>query len=229
MAKLRARKGQGLNTMPWDMFVGHFINAIWISILGAAAKVVTDVGKDMLGHLKGFVLPVTLTTIGNVLRLTLFASWELPFLQRTMRDFEYRKWAKTFASSKGASAAGKTWSCFTYQYRPWWVAVIILLFGAFLAILSFVVRAMFCVRFVGLALVFETTSRLLLEVLWRRNLGIGTHFTSLWFRYYPSRLHDLKCSIRGHTSHPLMTRARVDNLVQTVHPWMNQASLNNVE
>ena len=116
MATLRARKGQGLNTMPWNMFAGHFINATWISILAAAAKAATNVEKDMLGHFEGFALPVALTTIGHVLRLTLFASWELPFLQRTMRDFEYRKWAKTFASSKGASAAGKTSNRFTHQY-----------------------------------------------------------------------------------------------------------------
>lgn len=38
MNALKVLKGQGLFAFPWDTFVHHFINVVWILVLLAAAS-----------------------------------------------------------------------------------------------------------------------------------------------------------------------------------------------
>ena len=205
MKALRFSKGQGLIALPWDIFVAHLINVIWILVLVAAAKTALDDEHQIaIGHLEGLVMPILLILFAWVIRIFLLAFMEFGFIYRLLLADQYREWLAIFAAFEPNSS--NVSRPFTIQYKPQWILVPILLLGAMLILVGFVTQPMFSARFLGIALLTETAIRVSAETMWCRSPWIRTKFAQLCFRFLPPRLRH---PLRKYALHAKMDRARV--------------------
>ena len=205
MRALRFPKGQGLIALPWDIFVAHLINVIWFMVLVVAAKTALDDEHQIaIGRLQGLVMPILLILFAWAIRIIVLASLEFGFIHRLLLEDRYREWSATFAASEPNLC--NVSRPFTIQYKPQWILVPILLFGAMLILVGFVTQPMFFARFLGIALVTETAIRVSAENIWCRSHWIRRNFAQLCFRFLPPRLRH---PLRKYAPRAKMDRAKV--------------------
>lgn len=174
-------------------------------MLVAAAKTALNSEHQIaIGHLQGLVMPILLILFAWAMRIILLASLEFGFIHRLLLEDQYREWSATFAASEPNPR--NVSRPFTIQYKPQWILVPILLLGAMLILVGFLAQPMFFARFLGIALVTETATRVSAENIWCRSHWIRTKFAQLCFRFLPPRLRH---PLRKYSPHAKMDRARV--------------------
>ncbi len=116
-------------------------------------------------------LGIVLAMLGAILaRILVFGTVEWRHLANTMAERQYYRWANEFSRSNATEEAPEIDDSKTllHQYRPWWLAAVLIIGPAGLLALGYEVRVMVWVRPVSAAILIETILRVILELVWLR-------------------------------------------------------------
>ena len=204
MDALKLPRGEGLHGLPWAVFLIHFVHIIWIStIIAAVFSGRTSPDQVSLGRFRGLILPIILLLVAWALRSFIFLAVEMNFAHRTFAKAQYAQWASTFVHSESNRTNRISNQPFTYQYRPWWIAICVVLVGVLFLVIGLEYQTMFWARFGGSAILVETITRLLAEQCWSHSDWLRTKITLSVSRILPIRLRK---SPRSTFPHPKMPR-----------------------
>lgn len=116
-------------------------------------------------------LGIALATLGAVLaRIVVFWAVDWRILTNVMLERQYYRWANEFnrtGSENGATELNNS-KALLHQYRPWWLAAVLVIGAAGLLVMGIEIRVMFWVRAPSAAILIETCSRVTFELLWLR-------------------------------------------------------------
>ena len=172
---------------------------IWLLALGtgialiARAMFTWGLTEDQLNIL-GYSLIIVLGLV--IIRVAIFLLLEAQNLFRIAGERQYYRWARTFSGvdpSKFTAVDGSKYvSC---QYRPWWLAVLLILVAVTLIVIGVRFHLMLWAIVSGAALLIETVMRITLEVLW-----LGTPLGAIGKRARLRWLPWLSIPVRGFLS-----------------------------
>lgn len=122
--------------------------------------------------------------IAAFIRVNIGRYFELPLLIETYKRLEHKQWSASLDERRdmtGRRSFHIPDEGPLYQYRPQWIAGIIILAGCSLLIMGFPLDS-YNARILGAILILETVPRVLVELLWRRTrLGdFGRMFVQRW-------------------------------------------------
>lgn len=182
------RQRTGIQSPPYVALLFCLIGAIWLFGFGigvaliAHAMLTWGLTEDQLDIL-GYSLIILLGVI--IIRAAIFLLLEAHYLFRIAGERQYYRWACTFSGvnpSKFTAVDGfKHLSC---QYRPWWLAVLLILVAITLIVTGVRFHLMLWAVASGAALLIETVMRITLEVLWLRT-PLGTIGKRVRLRWLP--------------------------------------------
>jgi hypothetical protein len=182
------RKHIGLQSIPYVGLLSGLILSIWTLALGIGTFFfawATFKQNVEFGTLYAVGVPLILLCIVFVR----FVIWGL----ESQRFFEivgerqYHHWANTFGGSNDSAtpAAGIIdTKQISYQYRPWWLAVVLMVCSLALLIVALKVRVMVWATVPAASILAETLVRVVLEQLWLRT-RLGTIGRQLRLRWLP--------------------------------------------
>ena len=164
------RKRIGLQSIPYVGLVSTMVLFIWLIAVGVGIAILVyamfkeSSDLDYLGPV-GFPL-VVLGAV--VIRTAIYLLVECTLLFEAVGKRQYHRWASSFNRDDPTNNAAKVEDSqlLSYQYRPWWIAILVI-FGAIgLIIFGLKVRGMLWATIPGAALLAETVLRFGLELLW---------------------------------------------------------------
>lgn len=181
------RQRTGLQSPPYVGLIAGLTLTIWLVAIGT--------GTGLIVYAM-FTRNLRLNQIGPVgFFLCMLAAWllrafvllfiEAHLLYEIVGERQYYRWASTFSGvdpDKFAIVSGS--QQLSYQYRPWWLAVVVLLGGVALVVPGCIFPVMLWATVPGAALVVETILRFGLELLWLRT-PLGTYGRRIRLRWLP--------------------------------------------
>lgn len=110
--------------------------------------------------------------------------FELPLLVEAYKRLEYKQWSASLDAPRVAENARFSYRPDNgplYQYRPQWIAGVVILAGCILLYAGFSLH-FYSATILGAILIIETVPRITVEILWRRTrLGdFGRRFAQRW-------------------------------------------------
>ena len=166
------RQRIGLQSPPYVGLLSILILTIWLLAIGIGTTLIVlalfrsslPVDKVAPG---GFPLAMLGTV---VIRAIVFLGWESHTLFNIVGERQYYRWASSFRGIEAKKFVGVDDGdgkrCVSYQYRPWWVAVTVMVGSVALIVSGRRFAVMVWATVPGCALLVETGLRFGLEVLW---------------------------------------------------------------
>ena len=181
------RKHVGLQSIPYVGLLSGLILAIWIlSVAIGTFYFVWATFKQGLkfGVLYAAGVPVILLGIAFI-RAAIWTMAESHRMLEFLGERQYHQWANTFGESNDSERPGSGISDsrpLSYQYRPWWLAAVLVVGSLALLVVALKVRVMAWATPSAAALLAETVLRVVLEQLWlRTRLGkVGKQLRLRW-------------------------------------------------
>ena len=179
------QKRVGLHSFPYVGLIATLIGLIWgIAIaIGTTMIVLTMFRKNMPLNRVGLV-GLGLIIFGLiVLRSAIHLLIEAGSLYVIVGERQHYRWANSFHKAEGSQRNGILASThFSYQYRPWWLALLLSAGAITFFITGLWFPIMLWVTVPGAALLLETILRVGLKILYlRTRLGAATkNFTLRW-------------------------------------------------
>ncbi|MCJ1267904.1 hypothetical protein MMC22_007790 [Lobaria immixta] len=177
------RKRIGLQSLPYLNFIGDLIFGIWalgcVFAIYASCRHPNQTGLRVALYVMACATPVRFLVIYNVL--------EYPLLSEIIGQRQYYRWATTFSGVDPENFAIVNDSKpLSYQYRPWWLAVLLILGAIALLVTGTRFPVMHAATVPGAVLLVETVLRFGIELLWLRTpLGdIGKRLLLRWLPWY---------------------------------------------
>ena len=181
------RKHIGLQSIPYVGLFSGLILAIWfLSVFFGTFyfEWATFRQNVKFGTLYVAGVPFILLAIAFV-RVAIWTIAESHRMAEFLGERQYYHWANTFRDMKESktSAPGVSDSrLLSYQYRPWWLAAVLIVGSSAVLVVALRVRVMVRATPSAAALLAETVFRIVLEQLWlRTRLGkVGKQLRLQW-------------------------------------------------
>ena len=182
------RKHIGLQSIPYVGLLSGLIVAIWILSVFFGTfyfEWATFRMNVWFGTLYVAGIPLILLFIA-LIRVAIWTIAESHRLAEILGERQYYHWANTFrdiAKSESAAPGISGSRLLSYQYRPWWLAAILILGSSALLAVALNVRVMVWATPSAAAILFETVFRIVLEQLWLRTRlsKFGKQLRLQWF------------------------------------------------
>lgn len=182
---IRARIG--VQSLPFVGLISTLVLIIWLISFGVGLAVLVYAEFKHTSELD-YIGPAgfPLILLGAMcIRFIFYLFLECQFLFEVVGERQYHRWANSFNRDDPTKAAKVEDSRpLSYQYRPWWVAAVVVLGAVGLIVVGAKVRGMLWTIVLGAALLFETVLRLGLELLWVRT-RFGAIAKPLMLRWMP--------------------------------------------
>ena len=161
----------GLHSLPYVGLIATLIGLIWAVAIGIGTTLVVlamfrkNMPLDRVGPV-GFGLIM----FGIVLlRSAVYLLIESQFLFALIGERQYFRWANSFNRAEEGQSTGLPDSThISYQYRPWWLMLVLIASAVALLATGLRFSIMLWATIPGAALLFETLLRFGLEVWWLR-------------------------------------------------------------
>ena len=202
------RKRIGVQSLPYVGLIAGLVLLVWIISFGIGTYFFFHISFTQNVTFGGIgPLSVTLILFGAVfVRSAIFLLAEQHILLEIIGERQYYRWANTFSGTAGANRATIDDSKpLLYQYRPWWLVVVLIMCAIAQIITGLKVQVILWATTTGAALLAETVLRVVLELLWLRT-GLGPIGKRLLLRWLPW----FSISIRQYWESGLRERGKYD-------------------
>lgn len=184
---LGMRQRIGLQSPPYVGLISGLIFFIWLLAVGIGTALIAlamfkkDMPLNKIGP-AGFPLLM----LGAVfVRTAIFLGIESHLLYKIVGERQYYRWASSFSGvNPGEFVEVEDSKPLSYQYRPWWIAVLLILGATALLVTGVRYAVMLWATIPGAALLAETVIRFGLEILWLRT-PFGTFGKEIRLRWLP--------------------------------------------
>ena len=181
--QLGLRKHIGLQSIPYVGLLSGLIITIWfLSVFFGTFyfEWATFRQNVKFGTLYVAGVPFILLAIAFI-RAAIWTVAESHRMAEFLGERQYYHWANTFRDIKEAPGVSDS-RLHSYQYRPWWLAAVLIVGSSALLVVAHRVRVMVWATPSAAALLAETVFRIILEQLWlRTRLGkVGKQMRLQW-------------------------------------------------
>ena len=185
------RKHVGLQSIPYVGLLSGLVLTIWMLMVGIGTfYFVWATFKQNLkfGTLYAAAVPLILL-VTAIIRATIWTWVEFYRMLEFVGERQYYHWANTFSEARGngsvaTDARNSDTGPLSYQDRPWWLAMILILSSLALLIVALEVRVMVWATPPAAAILTETVMRVVLEQLWLRT-RLGNFGKRIRLRWMP--------------------------------------------
>ena len=165
------RKGIGVQSLPYVGLISALVLLVWLVAVGiGTAFIILAIFKGSIPVTQSAVGGFTLAMLGIAfIRAAVYLLAEANLLFQIVRERQYYRWTSSFSGVEPAKYAIVNDSRpLSYQYRSWWLAVLLMVTSTALLIAGIRFKAMFWTIVPSAAVLAETILRFGLELLWLR-------------------------------------------------------------